>query len=130
MVTTITYVTYYCPGLLFPEETVKPVDVRDPQQQANKAPANAFSFYYYDIVRAIVYVDGERVETSSEPRNISKVHYIDAKLLNYDEVSALPGDNATLLGNMRGNGWHNVVLCRTGNFQPFDPARHQLVTTS
>lgn len=127
---TTTYVAYQHPGSFFSEESVKPVGTRDPQQQANDALDNAFAFFYFDVVKSIVDIEGERIETSSGRRNISKTYYVNAELLDYDAVSALPGDYAILLSNMRGNGWSAIVRCRTGNFQPFEPAKHELVTTS
>lgn len=128
--TTTTYVTYKHPGSFMSEESVEPVDVRNPQQQANDAPSSAFAFFYFDVATAIVDVEGERIETSSGRRNISSTYYINAELMSSDKVAALPGDHSILLSNMRGNGWDPVVRCRTGNFQPFEADKHELVTTS
>jgi hypothetical protein len=128
--TTTTYVAYQHPGTFFWEESKESVDMRNPQQQANNAPDSAFAFYYFDIVTMIVDVEGERIETSSDRRNISKTYYVDAELLDYDAVSALPGDNSILLSNMRCNEWDTIVRCRTGNFQTFVPARHELLIKS
>lgn len=128
--TTTTYVAYQHPGSFFSEESVKPVDARNPQQQANDAPDTAFAFFYFDIVTTVVNVEGERIETSSGRRNITKTYYIDAELLTSDQVAALPGDHSILLSNMRGNGWDPIVRCRTGNFQPFEEDKHELLTTS
>jgi hypothetical protein len=128
--TKTTYVAYLHPGSFLLEESVKPVDARNPQQQANDAPESAFAFFYFDIVSATVSVQGEPIGTSSDRLNISKTYYIDAKLLTSDEVAALPGDHNILLSNMRCNGWDPIVLCRTGNFQPFAENDHELLTTS
>lgn len=128
--TTTTYVAYQYPGSFFSEESVKPVVARNPQQQANDAPDSAFAFFYFDIVTTVVNVEGERIETSSGRRNIIKTYYIDAELLTSDQVAALPGDHSILLSKMRGNGWDPIVRCRTGNFQPFEEDKHELLTTS
>lgn len=128
--TTTTYVVYKHPGSLFCEESVKPVDVRNPQQQANDAPDGAFAFFYFDEVTIIVDVEGERIETSSGRRNITGIYYINAELMTSDDVAALPGDRSTLLRNMRCNGWDPIVRCRTGNFQPFKVGKDELVTVS
>jgi len=127
--TTTTYVAYQHPGSFFSEETVKPVNARNPQQQADDAPDSAFAFFYFDIVTTVVDVECERIETTSGRRNISKTYYIDAELLTSNEVAALPGDHSILLSNMRGNGWDPIVRCRTGNVQPFEADKHVLVTT-
>lgn len=128
--TTTTYVAYQRPGLFFAEEYVKLVDTRNLQQQVNDAPDSAFAFFYFDIVTTVVNVEGERIETSSGRRNISNTYYIDAELLTSEQVAALPGDHSILLSNMRSNGWDPIVRCRTGNFQPFDEDKHELLTTS
>jgi hypothetical protein len=128
--TTTTYVAYQHPGILFTEESVQPVDARNPQQQANDAPDGAFAFFYFDIVTTVVNVEGERIETSSSRRNITKTYYIDAELLTSDQVAALPGDYSILLSNIWYNGWDPIVRCRTGNFQPFEEDKYELVTTS
>jgi hypothetical protein len=128
--TTTTYIAYQHPGSFLAEESVMPVGTRNPQQQANDAPDSAFAFYYFDVVTTIVNAGGELINTSSGRRNISNTYYIDAKLLTSDQVTALPGDNSILLSNMRGNKWDLIVLCRTGNFQPFIEGKHELITTS
>ena len=102
--TTTTYVAYMHPGTFFSEESIKPVDERNPQQQASDAPDSAFAFFYFDVVTTIVIVGGERIETSSGRHNI-------------------------LLSNMRDNGWDPIVRCRTGNFQPFETGKHELIKT-
>lgn len=125
--TTTTYVAYQIPGVLYSEETVEKVDVRNPQQAAKSAPNNAFAFFYYDVVKTVVDVEGKRIGTASSRLNISKTYYIDAELLTDDQVAALAGDNDILLGNIRGGG---IVRCRGGNFRPFEADKHELVTTS
>lgn len=127
-VSTITYIVYQYPGSLCSEESTKPIDTRDPQKHANEAPESAFAFFYYDVVVCIVTIDGEHIETRSDHRNTSKTYYFNAKLLDRNAVSALPGDNTILLNNMRSNNWHTLVHCQAGNFQPFEPDKHELLT--
>jgi hypothetical protein len=129
-VKTITYVTYQEPGLLFPETSGRQVDHRDPQRAADEAPTNAYAFRFHDVVTTTVEVDGKPVETRSvNPRNVSKTYYIDAKVLDAATVAALPGDHDILLSNMLGNRWEYVLLCRPGNFQPYDEETDVLVYT-
>lgn len=127
--TTTTYVAFQHPGAFFSEESVTKVTTRNPERDAVKASDSVFAFFYFDIVTTVVDVAGERIETASGRRNISKTYYIDAELLTSVQVAALPGDNHILLSNMRGNGWDPIVRCRTGNFQPFEADKHELVTT-
>lgn len=127
--TRTTYVAYQHPGIFLSEESVVRVEVCDPQQQANDAPGSAFAFFYFDVVTTVVYVDGERIVTHSDRCNISSTYYIDAKLMTFSEVASLPGDTGILLSSMRSNKWDSVVRCRTGNVQPFEPDRCELVST-
>ena len=128
--TTTTNIAYQYPGSFFSEESVNPVEARNPQQHANDAPDTAFAFFYFDVVTTIVDVEGERIETSSGRRNISTTYYIDGELLTSAQVAALPGDHSILLSNMRSNGWDPIMRCRTGNFQPFEAGKHELLVTS
>jgi hypothetical protein len=129
LATTTTYVAFQHPGALFSEESVVKVMTRNPERDAVKAEGSVFAFFYFDIVTTVVDVAGERIETASGRRNISKTYYIDAELLTSDQVAALPGDNRILLRNMRYNGWDSIVRCRTGNFQPFEQDRQEMVST-
>jgi hypothetical protein len=126
-VTTTTYVAYQCPGSFFANEYFQEVDARNPQQQAKDAPDNAFAFFYFDVVKVIVSLEGEHIETGSRRLNISKTYYIDAELFTFNQVLQLPGDYSILLDNMQRNGLGLVVRCRTGNFEPFDKDKHELV---
>jgi hypothetical protein len=113
-----TYVMYLIPGSFMPEEVSRTVDKRDTDSAAKQAPAEAFAFYFYDVIRQTVAVDGQDVTLSSRALNRSPRYYLDAVVLDADAVAALPGDHHILLSNMRANRWPRVVQCRTGNFQP------------
>ncbi|MFZ1258381.1 MAG: hypothetical protein WAQ25_02835 [Candidatus Saccharimonas sp.] len=125
-----TYIVYKMPGMLCTEEFVMVVGTRDPKRDATNAPAGAFAFFYFDIVNAMVEVDGEYINTKSDRRNVSKTIYLEATVLSYEEVEALPGNHEILLGNMRINGYSHVVRCNTGNFQPFNPELHAVLRNS
>ena len=126
--TTTTYVAYLLPGVFLSEESVKPIMVRNPQQQADDAPNNAFAFSYFDIVTTILDVEGEHIKTSSSRRNISKTYYIDAELLNADQaVEQFGSQISSRIDSEPGSG---IVVCCTGNLQPFNPSKNELVSTS
>ena len=118
---TMHYVTYYFPGILFPEESSKPVPGRDVQAAARSAPEGAFAFTFHDTVTTTATVDGQEVALSSRPMNKTGRYYIDAQPFTADEVAALPGDHEILLSNMRANRWDTMLRCRAGNWQPLVP---------
>lgn len=105
------------------EEQVWQAKVRNPQEEAKHALDSVYAFFYFDIVRAVVEVGGERIEVASERRNISKTYYIDARVLDYDTVKALHGDHRITLRYMEGS----VLRCRTGNFVPYEPDNCEIV---
>jgi hypothetical protein len=117
-----TYLAYRYDSGFLPTESITPVSEHDPQRDANNAPGNVFAFFYFDA--------DSPTDLVNNYRNISKTYYIDAELFDYQAVSALPGNNTILLDNMRNNEFDTVVRCRTGNFQAFKPAEHELITTN
>lgn len=118
------YVAYLLPGShIYPKMSFQRVDSRNLQQQANVAPEDAFGFFYCD---AIGQADPEEFGNRN---NTSSKYYINAKVLNTDEVKDLPGDNTVLLDNMLNRGWGTVVQCRNNVFQPFFSDDH-VITTS
>ncbi len=130
-VTTTTYVAYQLSSdPNFITESIEQVEARDPQRQANEAFDSAFAFYYFDIVKAIIVIDGERITTTSSGRNMSSTYFIDAKPLTIDDLLALQGKDSVLLNNMRAYGWDVVARCRTGIYQPFDTDVSELIFTS
>ena len=126
---TTTYIAYLTPGSFMSEESTRKVEKRNPEEDIKEAPEYAFAFFYFDIVKTSVKVGDEQVDTSSGRRNISNRYYIDAEVLDLKAVEALEGDTEILIRNMKGNGYDQVVRCRTGNFQPLDE-KDVLLTTS
>lgn len=108
------YVTFLCPGAFFPEESTREITVRDPNRI--DVPENCFAFEFYDVSR--VEENGEIL--TGMPRNKTGRYYVDARILTQEDVEREFPDKTILLSNMRGNGWKHVVLCKTGNFQPFE----------
>lgn len=118
---TVHYVTYYYPGILFPEESTDPIASRDARAAARFAPEGAFAFTFHDKVITTTTVDGQEVTLSSKPMNKTGRYYIDAQPFTADEVAALPGDHEIMLSNMRANRWDTMLRCRAGNWQPLEP---------
>ena len=117
------------------EESARKVDVRDPQRYAVEAPLNIIAFRYYDVVVATLEIDGEVVKTKSDPCNFSEMYYIDAKLMEREEITAFLSNSAGslnfLLDNMKAHGWKSVVLGRNGSFYAlFDNTGFNVVTST
>ena len=51
------------------------------------------------------------------------------EVLTIEDVAELAGEDSVLHMNMSVNNWSAVVRCRTGNFQPFDPERQEMLST-
>jgi hypothetical protein len=118
-----TFVEYSLPGAFFSEYVVREVTGRNDKQVIAEAPKGAFAFQFFDRVFTTSTQDGDEVALSSGRINVGPTSYIGGEVMDAEAVAALPGDHRTLLSNMRGNDWPFVIRCRTGNFQPFDPAK-------
>ena len=113
-----TYATLLFPGSFYPEESVKKVKNRELGEL--DIPQNCFAVQFFDLVTAKFDVDGQIIETTSKRFNESDRFYINATVMNQEEVAKEHGENSTILGNMQSNRWDEVVKCVTGNFQPFE----------
>lgn len=112
---------YVLPGLLFPEETTRQLDARDPAEAAEKAPEGAFAFVLYDLpVVPDTGLDPEQFRVTPKRQNVSKRYYLGGTLHSLDEVRAMGDDKRTLVANMEGNGWATVICTPFGNWQPFE----------
>jgi hypothetical protein len=132
-----TRVEFLLGGRFFPDPYGWEVETRDvdallsdPRMQDSLVANRAYAFSFYDVVTVTVEgvpgVEGP-VITSGSRVNESKLHYLGGQVMDKDEVAANVPDSDTLISNMECNGWPSVIKCRTGNFQPFDPAEHVLV---
>lgn len=117
---TTTYVEYLYPGAFFPEDARAEVTGRDWETIARSAGQSVFAFRFYDVMSAVATIGDLTVTLRSCEVNASGWYYIDAVRFTAADVAALPGDRSILLDNMRGNGWAEVVRCRTGNFRPLE----------
>ena len=113
-----TYVEYAVPGILVSETSSRAVESRSIRDAVSAAPASAFCFKFYDRLTEVVTAFGEPKELHKRVDE-SPLYYIGGTVMDAAEVARLPGDNAILLSNMRGNGYEFVIQCRTGNFLPF-----------
>lgn len=123
----VTYLTYQPWD---PTAAGQKVADRDPQRDAVAAPGGAVAFAYYDVVEVLGDVDDdimEAMEAVSVPRNV-KTYYINGKVMDFDTASNDSNTTATLLANMRVNGWPAVVRCANGLLRPFHPGEDELVT--
>lgn len=113
--TTAHYVRYLLPGVIVPEESVREITDRDPGEAARSAPEDAYAFMFYSRTRSQA-PGGEVLHGS--PRGESGVFFLGGDCLGEADLEAMGAGYATLLANMRGNGWLAVVRCPAGNFQP------------
>lgn len=110
--------TYLMPGAFFPEETTKRLDAYDPHEAAAKAPENAYCFTIAQRPKAPDL--GPDFWVTGRIHNRSKRFYLGGRVYAEPEVAALSHvQHPGLLANMQGNHWSHMILCRTGNWQPF-----------
>jgi len=107
------YVEYYYPGSFFSETSVKEIAQRDVSKIV--IPDDAFGFKFFDRVHAEI--DG--VELQSKRLNISQMHFYGGRIMSIEDVRRECPDDRILLANMEYSGWKNIIVCRTGNTQPF-----------
>jgi|SRR5208282_2821641 len=123
------YVEILYPGILFSEEDAHEVKSRNPMAIAKGLKAAAFAFRFYDQVETEVTVGGETKTVASKERNKSGIYYPDGQIFNLEEVKKLkPAKEYSILAsNMEINKWPIVVKTRCGNWQPFDPAKDEVI---
>jgi hypothetical protein len=127
-----TYVYYICRPLIdSPVDTMHEVDARDPQQAIADMPEDAIAFYYFDVISTVVEVDGRAVELKSGGLNRTKEYYVDAKLLNLEQVKALPGSHDEWLDRMKVNEWSRVIVPRIpSTIVSYRPNERELIESS
>jgi hypothetical protein len=118
--TTTTYVALLHHSDSIEGEMVRSATVRNPRKEAMDASKTVYAFYFFDIVRTFVKVDGQAVEMTSARLNYSKKYYIDAEELDYGTIDDLPGDHEIVLHYLECTDG-KVLRCRTGNFVPYQP---------
>lgn len=117
-----TYVEFLYPGSFFSESSS--LEVKDRDTINLKIPELAFCFYFYDVKEQEITTDWGEIQTlKSKMENVSGKYYIDGEVLTYEDVVKLDSGSSQyriLLCNMKTNSILRVVLCRTGNIQPFE----------
>ncbi len=104
---------------LFPRlQSVKEVQGRELNEL--EIPEHCFAVQFFDKVTAELVIDGTVVQTSSDRINESGRSYINATILNLDEVAAQHGRDSLIFRNMEMNKWKQAVECVGGNVQSFN----------
>lgn len=112
-----TYVEFFYPGMIFTESSTQQVQERDHTKV--EVPNHAFAFRFFDIIEAIIEIDGKPVKLMSGRINESPLYYYGGRIYTRAEVAKGLPDNLTLLENMHDNDWDRVIKTRKNNFQPF-----------
>lgn len=104
-----------------PETTTREVDsLLDAVAQA---PASAFCFETYYLDEVDFEYDTERFKVVPLPQKQSEGrYYLGGEVFGVEEIREridTIDSTGALLSNMEGNGWDQVIRCRTGNWQPF-----------
>lgn len=115
---------YFHPGSFVSEESTTRLTARDPQEALDRAPGSAFAFQLFDIPdpAAAQAAAGDGFEVIPKPFNESGRYYINGllKTINQLEIENRDGELDILIANAKCNNWPVLVLCRTGNWQPFE----------
>lgn len=112
MTTRKTYVEFLLPGTFMPEMITR--EVVDRQVETLDIPKNAYAFSFYDVLSTEA--EGELLESGE--LNKSGRYYVGARVLTLKEVEREYPNERILIDNIRFNHWDEIILCRTGNFQP------------
>lgn len=104
------------PGIFVSETSVSEVPTRDQFEVAKEAPNGAFAFCIFDVAEATV--DGEKL--SGERKNNSPLYYLGGRVMTLAEVEKEYPNEATLLYNMRNNGYDRIIRTSCGQFVPFN----------
>ncbi|MFA5377510.1 MAG: hypothetical protein WC455_17295 [Dehalococcoidia bacterium] len=119
------FVTFWTPGIIVAESTVKEVGSLDPNLV--KWPENAYAFQFSE--REDV-VDGEKKYRGTE-KDVGPLYYHpDSRVETLAQVKKNPRATATLISNMECNGYKKIIWSRWGNWpQPFDDKKTMVLTT-
>lgn len=111
------YVRYLYPGVFMPEEKVEEVKKRDIKikNPPKLSSLDCFAYYFFDRMEIEF---GKEILKGNEC-NQSKRYYVGGKLYTLAKLKKEKPGLTTLVNNMECNHWKKVILCRTGNWQPF-----------
>ena len=108
------YVTFLTPGSFFPDESTQKVGIR--AIEGLIIPKGCFALYFWE--RTEVEQDGELLLGSR--KNISGSYYLGGEVFDLARLKKEHPDKKTVISNLMNNDWDAVVLCPTGNWQPFN----------
>lgn len=110
---------FLLPGFLFPESTVRDLPEHTVEAAVAVAPEGAYCFTLYEIEEPPDL--GPDFKVSPVAKNRSKRYYLGGRIYNVIEIESMGDDKRTLAANMRGNHWDEIIQCKPGNWQPFEP---------
>jgi len=114
-----TYVRFWLPGAFFGEDYTRKVTGRS-IEDITPLPCGTYAYEFYDVATTSIVYKGKRTVLDSKTINESGRFFPNAEVMTVEDVASKVPDSHILIDNMRGNQWSAVVLCRTGNFQPFE----------
>ncbi|MDD2786294.1 MAG: hypothetical protein PHS79_05425 [Patescibacteria group bacterium] len=112
-----TYVEFIHPGVVCNVVSKQEIETRDVSRLM--VPENAFAFKFHDTISTTVMVDGVEVELTSKCINMSPLHYYGGKVFTLAQLRRKMPDEDILIRNVERSDSKKVILCRTGNWQPF-----------
>lgn len=120
------FVIFEAPGAFVAESFKR--EVAGPDPLAVEWPENAYAFRLF---RREDVIDGDDTYTGKS-QQIGKTYYHpDSKVETLAKVRANPKASPTLISNMVGNGWEQIVWSRWGNWpQPFEAADSEVLPHS
>lgn len=107
------YIRYYYPGVFMSETSVKEVKQRN--EKSIEFPKGSFCCQFFD--REEIVKDNEPLV--GKEKNHSGRFYNDGEVFNLEKLKKEHPDKETLISNMKCNDWEKIILCNTGNWQPF-----------
>jgi len=108
------YVEFLYPGIMVTETSQRRIRNRNTKIRASK---DCFGYSFFDR-EEIVNKDGEVLK--GESKNHSGTYYF-GKVMTLEDVKNQMPAAKTLISNMVGEGYEEVVKTRIGNFQYFKP---------
>ena len=124
-----TYVKLHEARTFLTEISKEQVDVRDPLGYARLVRDTVTSFYYYDVARALLEVDDQVIELTSEEFNRSKTYHIDGRVLSLEDAQQ---DLSTfnIYMYMQEHGYSHLHIPRVrANPIPFNPERDEVIVS-
>lgn len=111
------WIRFWVPGSFVAEEIIRHCEALPTPEQV-EFPDNAYAFTLHE--REDI-VDGEQTYTGEAKRVGPTYYHPNSVVETLEEVKKNPNATSTLISNMEGNGWRQIVWSRWGNWpQPFE----------